>query len=427
MTSRNASQDSKGKLGFNATWSMAVGGMVGGGIFSTLGVVIGIAGSWAWLSFVFAGLVAFCTAYAYAKLAEHSGQAGGAFQFLSEINMPRVAGGLAWVLLVGYVLTNAVYAFTFGEYLANVIELGPWLAKGAAVGIVAVFVVVNLQGVGESSAVEIVLVWFKLVVLAGLAGYGIAQWQPELLSRGVPEASPLTAMFGAASVFMAYEGFQLLTYDYEDIAMPQRNLRRATLLAVAVVVAVYVAVSIGVPMIIGADAVIENKEVALATAGQKIAGSLGLIVVTVAAAFSTGSAINSTLFSTARLSHHVATSGELPAWLDHSNEHSIPDRAVIALGAAAAVLAMIGSLVELVEAASLAFLATFAIVCWLAFYRQIGNKIITGIGAGGASAATFALLARLWTETPIALLAFGVLALVSFVGRPWILSRMETK
>jgi hypothetical protein len=43
------------KLGFNATWSMAVGGMVGGGIFSTLGVVIGIAGAWAWLSFVAAG------------------------------------------------------------------------------------------------------------------------------------------------------------------------------------------------------------------------------------------------------------------------------------------------------------------------------------------------------------------------------------
>ena len=32
------------KLGFNGAWSMAVGGMVGGGVFSTLGVVIGIAG-----------------------------------------------------------------------------------------------------------------------------------------------------------------------------------------------------------------------------------------------------------------------------------------------------------------------------------------------------------------------------------------------
>jgi len=32
------------KMSFNATWSMAVGGMVGGGIFSVLGVIISMAG-----------------------------------------------------------------------------------------------------------------------------------------------------------------------------------------------------------------------------------------------------------------------------------------------------------------------------------------------------------------------------------------------
>jgi hypothetical protein len=35
-------------MGFNATWSMAVGGMVGGGIFSVLGVVLHVAGAWSW-------------------------------------------------------------------------------------------------------------------------------------------------------------------------------------------------------------------------------------------------------------------------------------------------------------------------------------------------------------------------------------------
>lgn len=48
-------KQSESKLGFGGTWSMAVGGMVGGGIFSTLGVIIGIAGAWTWLSFVAAG------------------------------------------------------------------------------------------------------------------------------------------------------------------------------------------------------------------------------------------------------------------------------------------------------------------------------------------------------------------------------------
>lgn len=53
------------KMGLNATWSMAVGGMVGGGIFSVLGVVVMLAGSWAWLSFILAGLIALATGYSY--------------------------------------------------------------------------------------------------------------------------------------------------------------------------------------------------------------------------------------------------------------------------------------------------------------------------------------------------------------------------
>jgi amino acid transporter len=48
------------------------------------------------------------------------------------------------------------------------------------------FIGLNLRGVGEAGGVEIVLVWFKLAVLVGLAGWGLASWNPPMLSRGVP-------------------------------------------------------------------------------------------------------------------------------------------------------------------------------------------------------------------------------------------------
>ena len=67
------------KMGPNAAWSMAVGGMVGGGIFSTLGVVIEIAGPLAWLSFLAAGFVALLAGYSYVKLAAHYHEGGGAY------------------------------------------------------------------------------------------------------------------------------------------------------------------------------------------------------------------------------------------------------------------------------------------------------------------------------------------------------------
>ncbi|MGD2129398.1 MAG: APC family permease [Lysobacterales bacterium] len=419
--------DSNSKLGFSSTWSMAVGGMIGGGIFSTLGVVVKIAGAWAWLSFVVAGLIALAAGYSYAKLADFYGEGGGAFTFLREINRPGFAGSLSWVLIVGYVLTNAVYAFTFGQYLGHVTGLGPWFPRLVAVAAVGLFVALNLRGVGEAGGVEVFLVWFKLVVLVGLAAWGIHLWQPDMLSRGVPDAGLASALFGAASVFMAYEGFQLLTYDYEDIRDPRRNLPRAVLSAIVVVIGVYVVVALGTAMLVGADQVVQHEEVALAIAGRAALGTAGLVLVTVAAAFSTGSAINATLFATARLAHTVAEDDELPAVLDHRNARGVPDRAVVGLGAAAALLAAIGSLTTLVEAASLAFLFTFCVVCGLAFLQRAGLRAVTGFGAVAAGLASATLLVRLMRTDPTALALLAALVLVAVVGRPFILRHVKTE
>ena len=406
---------------------MAVGGMVGGGIFSTLGVVIGIAGAWAWLSFAAGGCIALAAGYSYVKLAAHYGEGGGAFTFLREINAEGFAGSLSWVLIVGYVLTNAVYAFTFGQYLGYVVGLGPWFPRAAAVAIIVLFIGLNLRGVGEAGGVEVFLVWFKLVVLVGLAGWGLAKWNPPMLSQGVPDAGIGVALFGAASVFMAYEGFQLLTYDYEDIDTPDRTLPRAVLSAIVVVIAVYVVVALGTAMLIGADQVVQHKEVALAIAGRQALGTVGLVAVTIGAAFSTGSAINSTLFATARLAQEVAEDGELPAALDHENAAEVPDRAVIGLGTLAAVLAVIGTLTTLVEAASLAFLFTFAVVCGLAFREQVGQRLITGFGAVAGTAASVALVVRLIRTEPLALIFLAVLVLIAVFGRPVLLRHIKTE
>ena len=404
---------------------MAVGGMVGGGIFSTLGVVVAISGAWAWLSFFVAGLIALAAGYSYVVLSNRYGEGGGAFTFLREINAAGLAGSVAWILIVGYVLTNAVYAFTFGQYLGHVADLGPWFPRAVGVAIIALFVGVNLRGVGEAGGVEVMLVWFKLAVLVALAGFGLYHWQPEMLSRGVPDAGIAAALFGASSVFMAYEGFQLLTYDYDDIDNPRKTLPRAVLSAIIVVIAVYVMVTLGTTMLVGAEQVVKHKEVALAIAGQHALGTAGLVAVTLAAAFSTGSAINATLFATARLAHTVAKGRELPSILDHKNARGIPDRAVIVLGGASAILAALGTLNSLVEAASLSFLFTFCVVCSLAFRERAGWRVITGAGAIAAALACGALMLRLSRTDPLALAFVALMGLLAIIGRPLILRHVQ--
>lgn len=161
----------------------------------------------------------------------------------------------------------------------------------------------------------------------------------------------------------------------------------------------------------------------MASAGQAAMGTTGLVAVTVAAVFSTGSAINATLFATARLTRSVADNGQLPAWLGATNDDGTPFAAVITIGTCAAALAAIGHLARLVEAASLVFLVAFAMVTAIAWRHQIGNRIETAAGTIAAATAALLLLGRLATDSPTILLA--TLSIVAAAA--WGRSRVERR
>ena len=104
------SENSATKLSPIAVWALAAGGMVGGGIYTVLGVVIAVSAQWAWLAFLIIGLLALSSAYSYVFLANKFDEGGGAFAFLEEVNDKKMAGNISWLLIIGYVFTISVYA-----------------------------------------------------------------------------------------------------------------------------------------------------------------------------------------------------------------------------------------------------------------------------------------------------------------------------
>lgn len=414
-------------MNFNATWSMAVGGMVGGGIFSVLGVIIKIAGQWAWLSFLIAGVIALISAHSYSQLSIKYSEGGGAFTFLREINHKGFAGSLSWILILGYILTLSVYAFTFGHYVAHVFNAGSWLPRVLALMIIAILAAVNLKGVGNSSKVEIVTVYGKLLVLLGLAIYGIVEWNPEELTQGISPKPWHMAIIGAGTIFMAYEGFQLLSYDYDDLKKPNKILPKATIWAVISVILIYILVTIGTTMIVGAESLVANKEVALSIAGKKVLGTAGLIIVTIAAAFSTGSAINATLFSTARLMESVAKKKDLPHLFVKENKEKIPFYAVLCIAGISALLSIVGSLSSLVDAASIIFLFTFGIVNLIAFQQNVKRRWLCLIGAICCGLAMIADITVQIQKVPFAIVGLIVISSAIFLLRPYLLKRMHSE
>ena len=397
---------------------MAIGGMIGGGIFSVLGVTIDLAGHLAFAAFLLGGVIAGLTAHAYARLALHAGRAGGPFTYLREEGHTGAAAWVAWLLIVGYVFALAVYAFTFGHYLANVVGASVLLARLSGVGILALFAAINLRGVTTSGLTEDVIVFTKLAVLAGIAAIGIGMFSPSRLAP-LDNQGLLGIFLGAAVIFVAYEGFELVPYDYDDIFEPRRTVPRALYLSVAVVVLVYVAVTIASQMLLSDQAIVGQKEVAFAVVGEKALGTFGLWAATLGAVFSTSSAINATLFSTARLVRDVSVARELPARLARERGE-LPVGAVAWLALLGAAFSLLPGITEIVSFGSLTFLLVFGLINLLhaRHTAKAGwDRRLAYVGAGACFAAAAGLLYYLARSDRPALLLIGVCGAIVAFGR----------
>lgn len=384
-------------LGPGGAWAMAVGGMIGGGIFSTLGVVISVAGQYAWLSFLIGGIIALASGHSYSALTRQIGEPGGSYSYLRAMGWTRLARIVAWVLVVGYIFTVSVYAVTFGAYAANVFGAPGWVKEAAGIGAIAVLAGVNLIGASEATLLEKVAVWGKLAILLGLAAFGLAHWDPNQLVRDPQQEVGITgALIGMGVVFMAYEGFQLLSYDYDEMRDPARTIRVAMPAAIVVTTLTYIVVALGAAMLAGAPEIVRQEEVALAVAGRQALGITGFIAVSVAATFSAGSAINATVFATARLARQAAIDGEMPAAFAKLDQSGVPWLGTILISCAAALLVLVGGIEVLVESASLVFLSIFALVNWIAWKRDAGRTWIALIGLSGSLAGALMLVLYLF-------------------------------
>src|SRR5690606_6081017 len=101
------------KLTLMEAYVMAVGGMIGVGIFSVLGLVLELSGPWAAMAFLMAGILTYISGLSYAGLYEEQKVAGGSVAFIhNATGSARTAGHVGWALLVGYIFTNGLYAYT---------------------------------------------------------------------------------------------------------------------------------------------------------------------------------------------------------------------------------------------------------------------------------------------------------------------------
>ena len=135
-------------LGVPELIAIALGGMVGGGIFTILGISVSMIGVFTPIAIILGGLIASMAAYSYIKLGVYYKDEGATYSFYKK-TFPQshfATSIIGWFVIFGYISTLARYAYTFASYALSVFSFAnnDWARTLVAGSVISVFTLINL-------------------------------------------------------------------------------------------------------------------------------------------------------------------------------------------------------------------------------------------------------------------------------------------
>lgn len=403
-------------MGLWAIVAIGIGGMVGGGIFAVLGLAVQLAHGGTPAAFLIAGIVAMLTAYSYARLSVHVPSQGGTVKFLDQaFGVDLFTGSINSLLWISYIVMLALYAYAFGSYGAtffgnNVFMKHVLISAGILVPAILNLFSAGLVGKAETYIVAIKLAILLFFVAVGFAGIDAARLAPTHWT------SPFPLIAGGMIIFLAYEGFELIANTAQDARDAKKTLPRAFYVSVGFVILLYILVSVVSVGSLPVNRIVEAKDYALAAAARPFMGHAGFVLIAIAAVLSTFSAINATLYGSARLSYTIAKERELPEFLENRVWNK-PVEGLIITTVLSLLLANLGDLSSISMMGSAGFLIIFATVNAANVKLAGATESHKWISAAGMIACAVALAVLIWqtgTTAPMHLLVLAGMLALSF-------------
>ena len=326
--------------------------VIGAGIFKTAPMVAqSLPGAGQlYLAWALGGLLSFVGALCFAELAAAFPDAGGDYHFLRRAFGRRFGFLFAWSrFAVIHTGSMALLGFVFGDYLAQVVDLSPWLGTHAsallAAGLIALLTVLNLLGVRVGLGTQLGL---TTLVIAGLLLLGAGAGLHQLAGRAAATQGAATpsADWGTAMVFvfLAYGGWSDAATLSAEMRDGRRGIVRALLLGLSVVMALYLLANWAYVSVLGLPGLARSE--APAAEAMRLAFGRGAELLMVGLVTLTAlSVMNAILIAGPRTTYAAArdfaAEWRLARW---NAQRGTPSAAVVATSGVALLLVLLGDL-----------------------------------------------------------------------------------
>lgn len=369
----------KRSLSTVAVLLLAVGSVIGTGIFVIMGVVIPLAGPAVVVSFILAGVACLMSGLSYAEIASSLPSSGSVYSYAYATVGELTAWIVGWCLVLEYGVGVAAVSVGWAEYLNEALAQalgvtipasltnGP-LAGGvidlpAALLVIAVAFVVS-AGVKESARINAVLVILKLLLIVMFLVIAFWGFNADNLKPFLP-LGVAGVLAAAGKLIFAYAGFDAAAVAGAESKNPRKAIPIAIVGALTVITVIYTLVGLAA---VGAWPWQQFEgtggEAALARIVQDVSGQAWTSeIISVGAIIAIISVVLAVLFTLSRIVYTMSRDGLLPEQLGRLSPRThTPVRATWLLAGFLAALAALVPLEDLAAAISLGTLVAFSVV-----------------------------------------------------------------
>ena len=362
----------KKTLGLADVYAISTGAMFSSGFFLLPGIAAIQSGPSVALAYLLAGVLIMPAMFSVAELATAMPRAGGAYYFLDRSMGPLMGtiGGLGtWLALV---LKTAFALLGMGAYLMLFVDVP---IKPIAVGLTALFALLNIVGAKETSGLQRVLVASLVMILGAWVVQGLgymfgqdagamleARLSGQFLENGV---DGLFATVGI--VFVSYAGLTKVASVAEEVRDPDRNIPLGMMLSLATATAIYV-IGVGLMTLVLEPSAFHASYTPVADAGEVIITwiptNIGLWLIVIAATAAFASTGNAGILSSSRYPMAMARDNLVPSQLGGlSKRFGTPVLSVLLTSAMIILLIVAFDIAAVAKLASAFQLMLFGLIC----------------------------------------------------------------
>jgi basic amino acid/polyamine antiporter, APA family len=374
-----------------------IGVIIGAGIFTLTGrAARDYAGPSIALSFVIGAIVCGLAALCYAEFASTVPISGSAYTFSYATLGELIAWIIGWDLLLELMLGASVVAQGWSTYFVKLLDqLGiAWpdsVAPGSHFDLPAFLLVAALTalvatGIKESMRVNLALVAVKIfivlfVIFAGIGFVNRDNWVPFIPPAQAGKAAeglttpliqvltgiePVTfgilgIMSGAAVVFFAYIGFDVVATTAEEAKNPQRDLPKGIIGSLVICTILYVAVSLVITGMVNYKDI--DPSAALASAFTSVGKDGYATLISAGAVAGLTTVVMTLLIGATRVTFAMSRDHLIPRSLGVTNPKTgTPIKLTLIIGAVIALIASLTPIGKLEEMVNIGTLTAFMLV-----------------------------------------------------------------